>query len=133
MLLTSARRIMVLGCTVITPDVSRRQNRACILALYYAFCNAICTSSPAAIHCADRLLSFLLFLTSIRMRGPARRSRPTADDLQILSPALQVSSRLSLIASVAELLHGGRYWSSPGHVRPTAPFRSSWPASLGNP
>ena len=94
----------------------------------YAFCNAICTSSPAAIYSADRLSSFLLLLHLIRIRGPARRSRPTADGLQISSPVLQVSSRLSChrkCSRAAGFLRAHRDMFGPQHPF-AVPGRSLW-------
>lgn len=97
-MLTAAGRIVVLGCTVITPLMSQdAKTGPAFWRSYYAFCDAIRTSSPAATHSADRLSSFMLLLNSIRIQGSARRSRPTGrwpSDVTA-SGVLQASSRLS--------------------------------------
>jgi hypothetical protein len=73
----------------------RRQNRACILAFVLRVLQCNLHFLTSCVHCADRLSSVLLLLHSIRVQGPACRSRPTADGLEISTPVLQVSSRLS--------------------------------------
>jgi hypothetical protein len=56
--------VELLGCTVInTPDVSKRQNRACILAFVLRALQCNLHFFIIFFHCADRLSSVLLLLS----------------------------------------------------------------------